>query len=180
VSTNCAQWKAPTSSTVGSLFFLLVRVLTFGFLELDTTFLTLYNVTDILPKLTRPLVDQVLKTAGYDVCSDLLPNGEAVEKLNDRPTLRGCLLHHFDFEDRRAGDADHDDFRAQGRRAEPLCSGLLLERPSGPHWRGFTELVRNALRGLRRELSRQVRIGPVFCLPGLSSVPALPVQQARH
>jgi hypothetical protein len=62
-----------------------------------TTFLTLYNVTDILPKLTRPLVDQVLKTAGYDVCSDLLPNGEAVEKLNDGPPLRGCLLHHFDF-----------------------------------------------------------------------------------
>lgn len=50
-----------------------------------TTFLNLYNVTDVSPQLTRPLVDQVLKTVGCDACADLLPEGDAVARLNDGP-----------------------------------------------------------------------------------------------
>lgn len=42
-----------------------------------TTFLSLYNVTDVSPKLTRALVDTVLETFGCDACSNLLPNGDA-------------------------------------------------------------------------------------------------------
>jgi pimeloyl-ACP methyl ester carboxylesterase len=50
-----------------------------------TTFLNLYDVTDMSPQLTRPLVDQILDTVGCDACSDLLPNGQAVAKLSDGP-----------------------------------------------------------------------------------------------
>ena len=48
-----------------------------------TTFLSLYNVTDISPQLTRPLVDQILKSVGCAACADLLPEGDAVKRLND-------------------------------------------------------------------------------------------------
>jgi hypothetical protein len=50
-----------------------------------TTFLSLYNVTDISPQLTRPLVDTIAKTVGCAACSNLLPNGEAVAELTDGP-----------------------------------------------------------------------------------------------
>jgi pimeloyl-ACP methyl ester carboxylesterase len=46
-----------------------------------TTFLSLYNVTDISPQLTRPLVDTIAKAVGCAACSDLLPNGDAVAEL---------------------------------------------------------------------------------------------------
>lgn len=42
-----------------------------------TTFLSLYNITDISPAITRPLVDTILRTVGCTACSDLLPNGDA-------------------------------------------------------------------------------------------------------
>lgn len=50
-----------------------------------TTFLSLYNVTDIAPQLTRPLVDTILNTVGCAACADLLPNGDAVKRLNEGP-----------------------------------------------------------------------------------------------
>jgi triacylglycerol esterase/lipase EstA (alpha/beta hydrolase family) len=50
-----------------------------------TTFLSLYNVTDISPQLTRPLVDTIAKTVGCAACSNLLPNGDAVAELTDGP-----------------------------------------------------------------------------------------------
>jgi hypothetical protein len=50
-----------------------------------TTFLSLYNVTDISPQLTRPVVDTIVKTVGCPACSNLLPNGEAVAELTDGP-----------------------------------------------------------------------------------------------
>ena len=50
-----------------------------------TTFLSLYNVTDISPQLTRPLVTTILDTVGCDACSDVLPNGGAVERLTNGP-----------------------------------------------------------------------------------------------
>jgi triacylglycerol esterase/lipase EstA (alpha/beta hydrolase family) len=50
-----------------------------------TTFLSLYNVTDVSPQLTRPLVDTIAKTVGCAACSNLLPNGDAVAELTDGP-----------------------------------------------------------------------------------------------
>jgi pimeloyl-ACP methyl ester carboxylesterase len=50
-----------------------------------TTFLSLYNVTDISPALTRPVVDTILKTFGCPACSNLLPNGDAVAELTNGP-----------------------------------------------------------------------------------------------
>lgn len=50
-----------------------------------TTFLSLYNVTDLSPKLTRPLVTTILETFGCSACANLLPNGDAVVELTDGP-----------------------------------------------------------------------------------------------
>jgi triacylglycerol esterase/lipase EstA (alpha/beta hydrolase family) len=50
-----------------------------------TTFLSLYNVTDVSPQLTRPLVDTIARTVGCAACSNLLPNGDAVAELTDGP-----------------------------------------------------------------------------------------------
>lgn len=50
-----------------------------------TTFLNLYNITDISPQLTRPLVDTILTTVGCAACSNLLPNGDAVAELANGP-----------------------------------------------------------------------------------------------
>jgi hypothetical protein len=50
-----------------------------------TTFLDLYRITDILPALTRPLVDTILNTVGCAACSNLLPNGGTVAELINGP-----------------------------------------------------------------------------------------------
>lgn len=51
-----------------------------------TTFLNLYELTDIDGGiLTRPLVDTILDTVGCKACANLLPNGDAVARLNDGP-----------------------------------------------------------------------------------------------
>lgn len=50
-----------------------------------TTFLSLYNVTDLSPKLTRPLVTTILTKFGCSACANLLPNGDAVAELTNGP-----------------------------------------------------------------------------------------------
>jgi triacylglycerol esterase/lipase EstA (alpha/beta hydrolase family) len=50
-----------------------------------TTFLSLYNVTDISPALTRAVVTTILKTFGCPACANLLPNGDAVAELTSGP-----------------------------------------------------------------------------------------------
>lgn len=50
-----------------------------------TSFAGLNNITDIASQVTKPTLAAALQTFGCPACSDLLPNGTAVEKLNEGP-----------------------------------------------------------------------------------------------
>jgi len=117
-----------------------------------TTFLSLYNVTDISPQLTRPLVDQVLKAVGCAACADLLPQGDAVKRLNDgRPIAQEGVSYTIltSRNDQLVVPTETSFVREEGVRnlyVQDFCSADPVGHIGEAYDPNVMELVRNALR----------------------------------
>jgi hypothetical protein len=117
-----------------------------------TTFLSLYNVTDISPQLTRPLVDQVLKAVGCAACADLLPQGDAVKRLNDgRPIAQEGVSYTIltSKNDQLVVPTETSFVREEGVRnlyVQEFCPLDPVGHIGEAYDPNVMELVRNALR----------------------------------
>ena len=128
-----------------------------------TTFLNLYNVTDVSPQLTRPLVDQILDTVGCDACSDLLPNGQAVAKLSDGPIAQEgvrytILISEYDeLVTPTTTSFVHED-GVRNLYVQDFCPNDPVGHIGEAYDSNVMELVRNAL--------KDDRAGPKVCVAG--------------
>jgi pimeloyl-ACP methyl ester carboxylesterase len=117
-----------------------------------TTFLSLYNITDFSPALTRPLVDQVLKTVGCAACADLLPQGDAVKRLNDgRPIAQEGISYTIltSTNDQLVVPTETSFVREDGVRnlyVQDFCPLDPVGHIGEAYDPNVMELVRNALR----------------------------------
>jgi hypothetical protein len=117
-----------------------------------TTFLSLYNVTDISPQLTRPLVDQVIKAVGCAACADLLPQGDAVKRLNDgRPIAQEGVSYTIltSKNDQLVVPTETSFVREEGVRnlyVQEFCPLDPVGHIGEAYDPNVMELVRNALR----------------------------------
>jgi triacylglycerol esterase/lipase EstA (alpha/beta hydrolase family) len=116
-----------------------------------TTFLSLYNVTDLSPELTRPLVDQVLKTVGCSACADLLPQGDAVERLNEGPIAQEGISYTIltSTNDQLVVPTETSFVREEGVRnlyVQEFCPLDQVGHIGEAYDPNVMELVRNALR----------------------------------
>jgi len=129
-----------------------------------TTFLSLYNVTDIAPRLTRPLVDTILNTVGCAACADLLPQGNAVKRLNDgkpiaQPGVSYTILTSEN--DQLVVPTETSFVREAGVRnlyVQEFCPDDKVGHIGEAYDPNVMELVRNAL--------RDDKAGPEVCVVG--------------
>jgi pimeloyl-ACP methyl ester carboxylesterase len=129
-----------------------------------TTFLNLYNVTDISPQLTRPLVDKILNSVGCGACADLLPQGDAVKRLNDgRPIAQEGVSYTIltSRNDQLVVPTETSFVREDGVRnlyVQEFCPLDPVGHIGEAYDPNVMELVRNALRD---DLA-----GPKVCVAG--------------
>jgi hypothetical protein len=116
-----------------------------------TTFLSLYSVTAVSPQLTRPLVDQVLKTVGCAACADLLPQGDAVKRLNEGPIAQEGVSYTIltSTNDQLVVPTETSFVREEGVRnlyVQDFCPLDPVGHIGEAYDPNVMELVRNALR----------------------------------